>query len=487
VLLKSALIGKANTVQLAYLQKHNAIDTIYGASEVFLFDVPEIITKWNFMEDQVVWVRRRACLQSLNISSDAFIDACMLSGNDLLEAIPQLAIHRKQQPRMKNAAEMVMTVGHGSGDKVCTHFHDDGQLRSMNYQEKYRKARLAVKHHVILSVDGKVELFKTEQAPNDVHEFIGQRLPDELYYYLSKGLISTRILNWLTSSEVLESPPLDGGESEEYRHLVRDQLTEMRTSTLSILAWCMHNWYKRNNLDVRCWFNKEDVRIINIKAIVDDPREPISKWNVHEDVFGSELKTLEGSGTIGKCVRLLENKSFAAKTVTSKTVGKPLKTKDEILLNSMWRLLQLRGYIDEKHNLTSWGQVLHAVITATSFENTMPASDLEEGALIAVELARHGLLNANSMFGSYGGAPHHGNDKDKRCTLLISRIANFGRFDHQGIGYTGPLSRNMLAYNSLVNAVRSGLRDMAEVCVTTMFMSGEVSRDSCDLTELGLE
>lgn len=152
----------------------------------------------------------------------------------------------------------------------------------------------------------------------------------------------------------------------------------------------------------------------------------------------------------------------------------------------MWRLLHLRGYIDEKHNLTAWGQVLLAVIASTS-SNAVPAKDLEEGALIAVELARYGLLNANPMFASYGGAPQHGNDKDKRCTLLVSRVAAFGRFDHQSIGYTGPLSRNMLAYNSLVNVVRSGLRDLAEVCLTTMLLNGDASRNSCDLTELGLE
>lgn len=437
------------------------------------------------MQDQVVWVRRRACLQSLNnISSDSFVDACILSGSDLIEPIPQLENSRKQQPRIKSAAELIMTIGKGTGYGVCTHYQDDQLFRSINYLDKYRKARLAIKHHAILSVNGKVELFNAEQAPNEVHEFIGQRLPDELYYYLSKGVISTRILNWRTSGEVLESPPLDGGESEEYRNLVRDQLTEMRTTTIGLLSWSLNWWYQHRDLNLRCWFNKESFKTIEMKGI-EDSRPRINKWNVHEDVFASDLQKLEG-GAIGNCVKLLGNKTFAAKTITKRTTGNPLKTKDEILLNSMWRLLHLRGYIDENHNLTSWGQVLHAVIAATS-SNAMPAKDLEEGALIAVELARFGLLNAASMFGSYGGAPHHGGDKDKRCTLLISRIAAFGRFDHQGIGYTGPLSRNMLAYNSLVNAVRNGLRDLAEVCLTTMLLNGDASRDSCDLTELGLE
>ncbi|MBM6387600.1 MAG: hypothetical protein JSY10_27070 [Paenibacillus sp.] len=32
-----------------------------------------------------------------------------------------------------------------------------------------------------------------ENAPNDIHEFIGYRLPDEIYYYLMRGLIGPQV------------------------------------------------------------------------------------------------------------------------------------------------------------------------------------------------------------------------------------------------------------------------------------------------------
>lgn len=442
------------------------------------------------MEDQVVWVRREKCLRSLHsFPADSFIDACLLAGNDLLETCPLLS---KQQNTfaVREAAGLMLPnspSGPPRGDNVCQnllHTHPS------KYQDKFRKARLAVKHHAVLTVDGKVELLNAREAPDAMTDVvIGQRLPDEIYHYLSKGLISTRVLNWLTQTEILESPPLDGGVSEVYRNLVSEQLDEMRTSTLSVLAFSLVRSYSKSTLPVRYWFDKHKVKvkIIDLKTIDVDPREAINKWNVREDVFSAELKKLEGCGTVGACVIMISDVGFAAKTVTPKIVSRPLQTKDEILLNSTWRLLQLRGYIDESHKLTAWGHVLHSVIKAKSSEDIMPGKDFEEGALIAVELARYGLLNADTMFASYAGAPHQGNSMDKKYTLLLSRIANFGRFDHQAIGYTGPLSRNMLAYNSLVNAVRSGLRDMSEVCVTTMLLCGEVSRDSCDLTEVGLE
>lgn len=463
------------------------VDTVYGASELFLFEVPEVITRWDFMEDQVVWVRRSECLQLLrNFPSDSFTDACLLAGNDLLEPFPLLS----KQPNtfaVKEAASLMSansSNGLPRGDNVCQTLVP---THPSKYQDKFRKARLTVKHHAVLTVNGKVELLNAREAPDAMTDVvIGQRLPDELYYYLSKGLISTRVLNWLTQTEVLESPPLDGGFSDAYRNLVSDQLNEMRTSTICVLAFSLVRSYSKAQMRMRCWFDKGKSQTIDLRNI-DDPRPAVSKWNVREDVFSAELRNFKGCGTIGACVRMISDEGFAAKTITPKPVGKVLQTKLEILFNSTWRLLQLRGYIDENHKLTTWGQVLHSVITATSSEGIMPGNDLEEGALIAVELARYGLLNTNTMFASYGGAPHQGTGKDKRCTLLISRIANFGRFDHQAIGYTGPLSRNMLAYNSLVNAVRSGLRDLSEACVTAMLLCGEVSRDCCDLTGLGLE
>lgn len=246
------------------------------------------------MKDQVVWIRRRACLRKLgDITSDSFVDACILSGSDLLDAIPQLENNRaiQKQPRLQNAVDLVLNIGKGSGHAVCLHYQDDQQFRSMNYLDKYRRARLSVKHHVVLTVEGKVEPFNAREVPHDVHEFIGQRLPDELYYYLSKGIIGTRILNWRTSGEVLETPPLDGGESEEYRKLVRDQLTEMRTSTIGLLSHSLHRFYLHKDLNLRCWFNKENVQTIVMKGI-EDPRPRINSWNVHEDIFSAETSKL---------------------------------------------------------------------------------------------------------------------------------------------------------------------------------------------------
>lgn len=136
------------------------------------------------------------------------------------------------------------------------------------------------------------------------------------------------------------------------------------------------------------------------------------------------------AGTLSFAILSLENPDFAAKTVSQKPragqeVGievlkfeqcadysKLLKHRDEILANAVWRLLQLRGYLNEQHQLTEWGKVLEAVWSASGTRR-----DEEEAALIAVELMRLELINPDTMFLGYGGAPGNGSG-GRKCLGL---------------------------------------------------------------------
>lgn len=105
------------------------------------------------------------------------------------------------------------------------------------------------------------------------------------------------------------------------------------------------------------------------------------------------------------------------------------------------------------------------------------STEVEEAVLMAFELLRLDILNNKAMFPSYSGQPLRGTETDKANTLLISRIACLGLFHHKAIGYTGPLSRHLLAYHQMIAAVRSSLRDLVEMHGNCMLLSGAVSRD----------
>lgn len=73
----------------------------------------------------------------------------------------------------------------------------------------------------------------------------------------------------------------------------------------------------------------------------------------------------------------------------------------------MWRFLQLRGFVSEKHQLTPWGKVLEATLAVSGSNKAQ-----EQAAFLAVELLRLGLLNADTMFRDYSGAPMRGTGKN---------------------------------------------------------------------------
>lgn len=72
----------------------------------------------------------------------------------------------------------------------------------------------------------------------------------------------------------------------------------------------------------------------------------------------------------------------------------------------MWRFLQLRGYVDDKHNLTAWGKCLEQALSAVD-----PTDNLEDAIFIAIEMLRLNLLNTKHWFSHVSGGPMRGSGK----------------------------------------------------------------------------
>jgi Temperature dependent protein affecting M2 dsRNA replication len=67
---------------------------------------------------------------------------------------------------------------------------------------------------------------------------------------------------------------------------------------------------------------------------------------------------------------------------------------------------------------------------------------------------------------------------------LITKVACFGRLKHGSIGYSGPLDREMLAFQFMINAVRTSLRDLLETILVSMCLNGDVDRNRKDWSEI---
>jgi hypothetical protein len=279
-------------------ERSNKVHAIAGSSELLLFPCEKIITSWEFELEQFRFIRRSRCLAEArkltnngDFSEDAFVDACLLAGSDFLPTLPSLETpqpKRGNMPKPLAAVDMIMGTGARSGYVVVQNNADDPRLKEMNYLDNYCKARLAVKHQPVVTKDGHVHPSVQGQLPNDAHEFIGQQLPEEIYTYLTRGLLNARILNWRATSEIIEQAPADGGDSVEYQNLVSSRIIPLRTTAINLLSSSLHNWFQHKDLTLKCWFpdstGKSHTSTISMKGLPES-RRTVEMWNVKEAVF----------------------------------------------------------------------------------------------------------------------------------------------------------------------------------------------------------
>lgn len=126
-------------------------------------------------------------------------------------------------------------------------------------------------------------------APNDIHEFIGYRLPDEVYYYLSRGVITEPTLNTLLSGSVVEFSPLCNGETKEYRNFLTSDVMKMKAQTIALLKSHLHTVYDRK-ISIVYWFDNASAPEHTLKPDPSFKPETISQWKAGKRSILKDLK-----------------------------------------------------------------------------------------------------------------------------------------------------------------------------------------------------
>ncbi|KAG8631972.1 hypothetical protein KVT40_001112 [Elsinoe batatas] len=471
--------------QIAYLENEKIVDAIQGPSELLAFNTQRVILDVDFEKKTFSWVTRQSCIDSLAVGNVAlWNEAALLAGSNLLQTLPQLENDATpaRSPKIKAAADLLKRMNM-TGHTICLQYQDEPLNRQFDYLNNFRKAQMSLKHHVITTYEGEMVVLERGSMPNDVHAFIGQRLPDEIYYYVSRGVVGTRVLSWRTSGLILEKPPVDGGQSITYQTLVKDKMVPQRVKSLALLSQSLHRFYQHNDVNLRVFFQPQDAppRKLNVNDGGADIKASVSTWHVSKDAVVSRMKAVKTTEpSLYFAIESLTSSDFAKSTITPKQSStKPMADSTQIQSNALWRYLQLHDYITRKdHTLSPVGKTLH-IAYKTALSKGLKPEDFSEPLLLGIELLRLKVLNYDNLFPvpPYHGAPFRGSDVDQRNTLLVSRVACLGRLKHKPIGYTGPLSRHLLGYKSLICLARQSQRDMLDMNLATMFLDGDVDRN----------
>ena len=312
--------------QLIYLQRHpkSYIHAIYGPTDALLYPgVDKLIISIDLLafEPTFNYISKRNIMTDLGVTEENFLDIGILVGFDHSPPFPP-SMHEQG---LKATVDMVKY--YKSGQAAVAAFGDHPAVKTTQYPDQYARSRAMVKYSMILSSEGTVlplPLAITTSTPpsssqgnnhhppphhhptaadipSDLHEIFTHRLPDEIYYYLSRGLLGPQSLVWLTTGQIYEGPPLDNGETTEYRRFVKEVITEGQTgpraTTLALISSVCHNFWANRKVTPYFWFEQPTSPTHPTKALVahNSPQtsqlvDRVGGWMVPSALVEEELR-----------------------------------------------------------------------------------------------------------------------------------------------------------------------------------------------------
>lgn len=492
LLLAAAWETLANLKQIAYFEMIDSDQCagIMGSSELLLYPIRDCVIRTIDWDNKLVYaISKKHILKTLNVSESLFVDAFLMTGTSFLPPFPPLADQTiiKTQPHTAADAVNMLRTAEKSVTLVCSSFQDILTSQDPDWLDKYRKARMAVDHFVYIAENGEVKVHDYEHLTNDNHEYLGLQLPSELFHYLNTGLIGPRILSWITHGQLQVMPTLDGVASEEYKKLVTTQSSRIKEAALSLVIPRLNRGIGYKNITMKVWYDRNfSTTVWDRQGVKANFAPQVASWIVREAAIAEKFPKF-AHGSILSEVLALKNPDFVALTrANPKEKLKGIESAALIKSLCIWRFLHIRGYVNDQHELTTWGNALGAALAALEPTATKyPESPhLFESVLVALELIRFELLNTRNPHDELRGLPLNGSETDQASLLLISRAASLLKLRHQANGYTGPLSKNLLAFRSLVSEVRSAERDLIEAILASLFLYAQAKRDRNDGWEL---
>ncbi|OLL23138.1 hypothetical protein NEOLI_000562 [Neolecta irregularis DAH-3] len=455
----------SSLAQLLYLEKTGYIEAVYAPPETLCygdiyekqgdFDLSRIIYSLQ-PRDNRFYILDKGMLRSEmgNVTTEQFVDICVLSGFDLIPTNPLLEPGSGNQNQYTIRGSIEWVRHWQSGINALLNHPEDPNGKSAGFTDIFKKARTGLAYAVVLYEDGRVQPLPLKaEFPSDIHEILGTQLPEEMYFYLSRGLLGSHILNAIVSGKVTETLPADG-DSPEFRRLLND-LTDIRAQCLGLICQPIARYYHHQKMIIVYWYDTAKSVDITFSNELSLYANRLASWTVEDELIKEELNS---KVDLTFLLNLVYFENNAARTIEKRT-DKPASV---------------------KHKLTPWGQAL--VTTLNALESPHNFAD---GVLILFECIRRGFIKLRDNMRKFHGAPSQGSSADQEYALLICRIASVLSVRHKIVPWTGPLNKNMTHFNSLVNAIHRHLRNLTEVVTVSAFMNGDVQRlGRNDVTDL---
>ncbi|KAI6139667.1 XPG I-region protein, partial [Pisolithus tinctorius] len=472
--------------QLIYLQRHpkSYIHAIFGPTDTLLYpSVDKLITSLDLTAaaPTFTFASKRSILNDLGVTEDQFLDIGILVGFEYAAPFPP-SMHEQGF-----RATVDMVKHWKSGFAAVTAYTEHPSMKPVQYPDQYARTRSMIKYSLVLSSEGTVvplPLAITNNPPSlgpnhhphhptaadipaDLHEIFTNRLPDEVYFYLSRGLMGPQALVWLTSGQIVEPPPLDNGETTEYRRFVKEVITDGQTVSGNF-------WFEAPH-------TAKAIQLSSPQTV--QLAERVSGWNVAYAIVEEELRR-QNSSTIdfALCLGATATEKLAARTKGKSLSSGQLDKKDELVANVIWRFLELRGFLLNSHLHSPLARAMY-----TAIKHARLNDKFQEPLYLFLELVRAGVMHGHLWSGrAFSGGPSFGTDDEKSCMLLVMRVLSIVPLNFKPQPWSAPLSRELLVFNSFVRSLTRALRTLLEMTTLNMLLRQEARKARDDLLDIAI-
>ncbi|KAK4701073.1 hypothetical protein P7C70_g5164, partial [Phenoliferia sp. Uapishka_3] len=488
--------------QLVYLERHDRayVHSMYGAEELFMFDgVDRVILGIDFQSSTVRFASKAAILADLQLTHDQFLDTAIIAGFEGFATFNFLPFE-PHNFSFQNVAGFVKSRGSGVASLMT--FRD--YPPASPFFDQFARARCMIKFSLVLvAQEGRVlplplvlpppassqtnTVTTAADVPSDLSDIFSPHLPDEVYYQVFRGLVGPSVINPLTSGILIESTPLCGS-TPDYENYIKN-LTEPpqspRCVALALVSSVLHpSWTKRPVSAVYYFNAQSQFQIPHGSPMTTAFIESVSKWNVDARYVENELRR-QVSSTIdlSLCLGGTSDPAHAQRTIVPKNTEKLLEKKDEIVANTLWRFLELRSFLTASHQHTPYAAALHQAMKLSKVNDKF-----QEALYLAIELLRGGALH-NGRIGNrpYSGGPNfQGAEQDKRSMLLVMRVLSIVPLSFHPGPWAGPVSRELLVFNSFLRATSRSMRTLLEATALNVLLRSDARRSREDYLDIAL-
>ncbi|KAI5955226.1 hypothetical protein KGF54_001787 [Candida jiufengensis] len=487
--------------QLSYLYQAKIIDAIYGSTDLLLTKIDKFILGMEFQSKDFRYVDKHKVLQELRINERQFQDLSLMVGCNIQPNT--FSIFPKPLPNyppiniFKYGLDSIYQYAQMSGN------HQDlyGYILNLNDPKLidwYLKGQSIIKFAPIITKEGYVELYNVEMTklgldknvdflsddeenptdesgnntparplvkiPNNLHEIISQRLPPELYYYESLGLLPLQLLSSIARGRLDLRPPPELGRCENYKKLINSKFyNNLLDQQYNLITQLLARYYQVKKINVHFWFTD------NVLELNNRMNPPIARKV--ENLF------MKSSDKVFNIKNLFANKLVGNYKLENDT--DTIETQVDVISSAFIRTLYLYGIIDEKQQLSSIGKILQEF---SSKNSDVSDEDFEHLVLILLLLKEsYHLTDLNQDYFSVDrpykdlmNEPNHElNETENKYISLISRILSLKKFNATPINYQGPISRNLLNFRSSIEFVNKNLAQTIEVLMTDLVVRQE--------------